>query len=150
MGVGRGGDDLLDRDPPRDPVLRDALESGEASAARIDEDGPDADMLATAIVNRARPTLAHLRARAGTNGTWWEWTARWGPAVIPVGIAAGVIGVAAASMLSLPPGDEAPPLRSPLVALATVASPARSDAQLIDSLVGPATHEWLLTAAVQR
>jgi hypothetical protein len=142
---------FLDRDPPRDPDVRDAVRL--AGTPVLSQGAPtseawNADAVRATIIERAEPLLARLRRSAPRGGAWWEWTARWSRAAIPMAIAAGVIALAAASVLTLPANDDVPPRRSPIVAFAAVASPARSGAQLIDSLVGPATHEWILTAAV--
>lgn len=131
----------LDADPPRDPALADALRRFDAAIK-----GPH-DALRLAIVDAARPRLAHL-ARGGD--AWWQWTARWGRMAIPIGVAAGIVGLVLASRLSLPTTDDTTPRRAPIVAFDAVASSAHSGRQLIDSLVGPATHEWLLSAAVEQ
>jgi hypothetical protein len=80
---------------------------------------------------------------------WWDWTARWGRAAIPIACAASIIGIGATALLTLP-AEEQTTLRAPVVAFATVASPAMTGTQLIDSLVGPATHDWLLSGAFAR
>lgn len=136
--------DRTDADPPRDPALADALRRFDAQI-----EGPH-DALRLAIVAAARPRLAHL-ARGGD--AWWQWTARWGRMAIPIGVAAGIVGLVLASRLSLPATDDTTdttPRRAPIVAFDAVASSAYSGRQLIDSLVGPATHEWLLSAAVEQ
>lgn len=131
-------DEPLDRDPPRDAALAEELRRRDAGA-------PGATALADAIVAAARTRLSELES----GDEWWEWTARWGRAAIPIACAAGLIGIAAATLTFLP-ADDQPPLRAPAVAFATVASPAVSGMQLADSLVGPATHDWVLAGAVAR
>lgn len=128
-----------DRDPSRDPSLR-------AELRRRDLGAWDPDVLRVAIVAGARDRLAEIER----GDAWWDWTARWGRAAIPMALAAGIIGVAAVTLLTLPAVEEQQPLRAPGVAFATVASPAETGAQLMDSLVVPATHDWVLTGAVSR
>lgn len=129
----------LDHDPARNASLAAALR-------RHDVVDTDADALRRAIVADARVRLAQI----GAGDQWWEWTARWGRAAIPIACAAGLIGVGTMTMLALPAVEEQSPLRAPVVAFAAVASPAVTGTQLIDSLVGPATHDWVLDGAVSR
>jgi hypothetical protein len=131
----------LDRDPPRDAALA-------AELLRHDALATNTDALRAAIAASARERLARLET--GDGDAWWEWTARWGRAAIPIASAAAIIGVAATTMLALPAAEEQQMLRAPVVAFATVASPAETGTQLMDSLVGPATHDWVLNGAVAR
>ncbi len=131
----------LDRDPPRDAALAAELLRHEAIATNT-------DALRAAITASARQRLARLES--GSGDAWWEWTARWGHAAIPIACAAAFIGVAATTMLALPAVEEQQMLRAPVVAFATVASPAETGTQLMDSVVGPATHDWVLNGAVAR
>jgi len=135
----RGSDGPLDRDPPRDPALA-------AELRRHDRVDSDVDALRAAIVAGARDRLGRLE----DGDHWWAWTARWGRTAIPIACAAGLVGVAAAALLALPAAEEQPTFRAPIVAFATLASPAVTGRQLIDSLVGPATHDWVLNEAVAR
>lgn len=136
-------DEPLDRDPSRDPQLVAALRRRDAVVS-------DTDTLRRSIAASARDRLARLE-RGDVNGDqWWDWTARWARAAIPIACAAGLVGVAVTAMLALPAAEEQQALRAPVVAFATVASPDASPAQLIDSLVGPATHDWVLNGAVSR
>ena len=128
----------LDADPPRDAALGSALR-------RADIITSDVDALHRAITAAAQERLESLEHV----DAWWDWTARWGRAAIPIACAAGVIGIAATTVLTLP-AEEQTMLRAPVVTFATVASPAVTGTQLIDSLVGPATHDWLLNGAVAR
>ena len=128
----------LDRDPPRDAALAAELRRHDAVSAKT-------DALRAAIVASARERLA----RVESGDEWWVWTARWSRAAIPIAAAAAIAGVTIATMLALPNEDQTT-LRAPVVAFATVASPAETGTQLMDSLVGPATHDWVLTGAVSR
>ena len=128
----------LDSDPPRDVSLGSALRRADVITSHIDE-------LQHAIIAAARERLEALEH----GDAWWDWTARWSAAAIPIACAAGIIGIAAAAVLTLP-AEEQTMLRAPVVAFATVASPAVTGTQLIDSLVGPATHDWVLSGAVAR
>lgn len=132
-------DEPVDRDPPRDAELTAALRRRDA----IDS---DTDVLRQVIAASARERLARLEY----GDRWWDWTARWAGAAIPIACAAGIVGVAATAMLAVPVAEEQQALRAPVVAFATVASPAVTGTQLIDSLVGPATHDWVLNGAVSR
>lgn len=125
-------------DPPRDASLGSALR-------RADVITSDVDALHRAISAAAREHLESLE----DGDAWWDWTARWSRAAIPIACAAGVIGIAAAALLTLP-AEEQTMLRAPVVAFATVASPAVTGTQLMDSLVGPATHDWVLNGAFAR
>jgi len=129
----------MDRDPVRDAALADALRRRDA----IDS---DTDALRQVIAAGALERLARLEG----GDRWWDWTARWASAAIPIACAAGVVGVIVTAMLALPAAEEQTALRAPVVAFATVASPAVTGTQLIDSLVGPATHDWVLNGAVTR
>jgi hypothetical protein len=129
----------LDRDPVRDAALGEVLRQRDVVAS-------DTDALRQSIAASARERLARLEG----GDAWWDWTARWGRAAIPIACAAGLAGVAAAAMLALPVVEEQQSLRAPVVAFAAVASPAVTGTQLIDSLVGPATHDWVLNGAVTR
>lgn len=128
----------LDRDPPRDAALGSALRRADIVAS-------DVDALHLAIVAAAHERLESI----DRTDTWWDWTARWGRAAIPIACAAALAGIAATTLLTLP-ADEPTVVRAPGVAFATVASPAITGTQLMDSLVGPATHDWLLNGAVSR
>jgi hypothetical protein len=133
----------LDRDPPRDPELAAVLR-------RRDGVVSDTDTLRRSIAAAARDRLAGLEAVEGNGDAWWDWTARWARAAIPIACVAGLVGVGVTTMLALPAVEEQPTLRAPVVAFATVASPDANATQLIDSLVGPATHDWVLNGAVSR
>jgi hypothetical protein len=130
--------DHLDRDPQRDAALA-------AELRRHDAVDANTDALRASIVARARERLARLEG----GDEWWVWTARWSHAAIPIAAAAAIAGVTIATMLALPT-EEPTALRAPVVAFATVASPAETGTQLMDSLVGPATHDWVLNGAVSR
>ena len=128
----------LDGDPPRDAALGSALR-------RADIITSDVDALCSAITSAARDRLETLER----GDAWWDWTAHWGRAAIPIACAAAVVGIAATTLLTLPVEEQAM-VRAPVVAFATVASPAMTGTQLMDSLVGPATHDWVLNGAVSR
>lgn len=128
----------LDREPQRDAALA-------AELRRHDAVVTNTDALRAAIVSSVRGRLARLES----GDEWWVWTARWSHAAIPITAAAAIAGVAITTMLALP-ADEPTTLRAPVVAFATVASPAETGMQLMDSLVGPATHDWVLSGAVSR
>ena len=131
-------DQPLAGDPTRDAALGSALRRGDIITS-------DVDALRRAITAAAEARLESLER----GDEWWDWTARWGRAAIPIACAAAVIGIAATTLLTLP-AEEQTMLRAPVVAFATVASPAVTGTQLMDSLVGPATHDWLLNGAVSR
>ncbi len=134
-------DDRSDGDPPRDAQLGAALRRRDAAVS-------DTDTLRRAIAASARERLARLEA--GDGDQWWDWTARWSRAAIPIACAAGLVGVAVATMLALPAVEEQQALRAPVVAFAAITSPEVTGTQLTDSLVGPATHDWVLNGAVSR
>src|SRR5262249_44809151 len=136
-------DERSDRDPARDPALAAALR-------RRDFVVSDTDTLRRAIAASARERLARFEGGEGREDAWWDWTARWARAAIPIACAAGLVGVATTAMLALPAAEEQQALRAPVATFATVASPDVNATQLIDSLVGPATHDWVLNGAVSR
>ena len=136
-------DEPLDRDPARDPALSAALRRRDAAVS-------DTDTLRRAIAATARERLARLEAGEAAGDRWWDWTARWARAAIPIACAAGLVGVAVTAMLALPGAEEQQSPRAPVVAFVSVASPDANATQLIDSLVGPATHDWVLNGAVSR
>jgi len=106
------------------------------------------DLIRRAIAASARERLTRLETGGGDR--WWDWTARWASAAIPIACAAGLVGVAATAMLALPAVEEQQALRAPVAAFATIDSPEVTGTQLTDSLVGPATHDWVLNGAVSR
>ena len=132
-------DEPFDREPARDTELGAALRGRDAIDA-------DTDALRQAIVANARQRLARLE----DGDRWWDWTARWARAAIPIACAAAIVGVATTAMLALPAGEAQQALRAPVVAFVSVASPEVTGVQLTDSLVGPATHDWVLNGAVSR
>ena len=128
----------LNHDPPRDPALGSALRRADVIPSNV-------DALQHAISAAARERLESL----AKGDAWWDWTARWSAAAIPIACAAGILGIAATALLRLPV-EEQTMLRAPVVAFATVASPAVTGMQLVDSLVGPATRDWMLNGAFAR
>lgn len=139
-----GADGALPRtDPPRDALLAEALR-------RLDAVAPaELERIRRSIARAAAPRLAALRTR-----TWWEWTASWAGAAIPLALAAGIAALAFALR-----ADTTTPQLAPEVTTASTAtySPAfisvigerGARSQVTDAVVGPASHDWLVAQVVQ-
>lgn len=130
-------------DPPRDAQLGDALR-------RLDVIAPaELERVRRSIVAAAAPRLAALHAP-----TWWEWTASWASAAIPLALAAGI----AALVFALRTGSTTPQLSTEVAtvststyspALLSVVGQRGSGSQVTDVVVGPASHDWLVSQMVQ-
>lgn len=140
-------------EPERDPRLARAIRDAEGpapSAARL-------EMLRARIAAAAGAVFEMRRERA-----WWEWMARWARAEMGLAAAAlmlaAVIGTATTvargelgvdTMLAT--GSTRQSAVTPLDSVVTRAFAAgASSEQVMNAVVGPATGEWLLTAAVVR
>jgi hypothetical protein len=135
-----------DDEPQRDPRLGEVLArvAGPTPAASAEE------RLHARIMAAAEPRLARRRE---PELAWWEYTAGWARAAIPIALAAGIVALFVAqqgtvdwslvSQASVPvPGTAA----SAVVSAATV---AQQSTQVVDQLIGPATREWVLSSAMQ-
>ena len=145
-------------EPERDPQLGRAIRAAEGpppSVARL-------ELLGTRIAAAALAALEARRERA-----WWEWMASWARTEVALAVAAtilaAVVGGAttvgradvgndtASSTVATPSLTRQPSSAARLdsVVARSLATGASSD-QVMNALVGPATGEWLLTAAVAR
>jgi hypothetical protein len=133
-------------EPQRDQRLGEMLArvAGPTPAAGTEE------RLHARIMLAAGPQLSRRRE---PDLAWWEYTAGWARAAIPLALAAGIVALFAAqqgsvdwslvSQASVPvPGTAA----SAVVSAATV---AQQSTQVVDQLIGPATREWVLSSAMQ-
>jgi hypothetical protein len=130
-------------EPTRDPALGRAL----ADAERVLYGAPNvarAAMLRGRIADAARPLLARL-SQGLASRQWWEWTAHWSRAVIPIALLAGV----AAAMLVVASRDlttrvirERTLQGQPPIMRAAVSGSQPNE--LMESVLGPATGEWLI------
>jgi hypothetical protein len=140
------GDPRLKREPSSDPALAWAITNAERV---LHGDVPNGDRAASSrarIVADARPLLARLARRLVIAPRWWEWTARWSRAAIPI---TAVAGVAAALLVVASHERTARVIRErtlegqPAIVRAAV-SDARTP-EMLESLVGPMSAEWLIS-----
>ena len=143
-----------DHDEPRDQAVADALERHLAlEGARSDA---ELDALRRAIVARAAFPLAALRRAV----PWWELASGWVKLAVPLGIAAGIVGVLVSVRGPLP---ESPLEPSSIESYAVNTQSSTGDSlawhtviansagrEVDDQLIGPVTREQLLAGAMQR
>lgn len=139
-------------EPARERALGERLRRAET---RLYGEAPD-DIRAAALRARllaaARPALSRRAAessgsRAGGR-SWWEYTARWGRAAIPAGLAAAAAAIllvigsrkGTADMLDASSARE----QTSMVAAAVSGA---SSPEVAEAFIGPATREWLISAA---
>ena len=132
----------MDRDPPRDPRLASAIrdaESRDAHEMRL-------DALGARIAANARPVLARLDRERDRR--WWQWTASWAGAAVPIGLAAAALLVVVARSAPEPATATAETAATGTTVLEAVTA-ARAETEVVDAFVGPASTDWLLAAAMQ-
>jgi hypothetical protein len=140
--------DHISRDPERDPAMAAALRSivghAELGAAR-------GELLEARIMAAASPQLVRLRERLARAGArpWWEWTAEWTRVAVPSGLAAAALAV----VLARQPTQQASAAVGAVIERAVsersvIGALASGRAAGVDSLVGPASRDWLLSAAL--
>jgi hypothetical protein len=142
-------------EPERDARLARAIRAAEGpppSVARL-------ELLRARI---AAVTLAAFEARR--ERAWWEWMASWARTEVALAVAATILAAVVGGATTIGRGDiaadtavtassaarlpsTAPHLDS--VVARSLATGATSE-QVMNALVGPASGEWLLTAAVAR
>jgi hypothetical protein len=148
-GTARGAE------PERDARLGRAIRSAEGrspSAARL-------ELLRSRISAAAAAVLEAKRERA-----WWEWMTHWARTEVTLAVAATILAAVIGSATTIERGElgadttvamssisrqtsAAAPLDS-VVSRALAAG--SSSEQVMNAVVGPASGEWLLTAAVAR
>ena len=144
-------DRIIHREPERDPRLGRAIREAEgppASAARL-------ALLRSRIAGGATAVLESRRER-----TWWEWTTHWARTEVMLAAAATILAAVIGGATTLGRGELAvdtavatasrvsvTPLDSVVTRALTVGG---SGEQVMNAVVGPASNEWLLTAAVVR
>lgn len=140
-----GADGSLPRtDPPRDALLAEALR-------RLDAVAPaELERVRRSIVAAAAPRLAAARP----SRAWWEWTASWAGAAIPLALAAGIAALAFALRAGSTTAQLAPEVVTASTstyspAFLSVVSERGARAQVADVVVGPASHDWLVSQVVQ-
>jgi hypothetical protein len=144
----------LDSEPERDPRLARAIREVEGpppGGARLE--------LLRARIGAA--TMAVLEARR--ERAWWEWTTHWARTEVALAAAATILAAVIGGATTIGRGEI-------LADTASVVAPARptmiatrldsvvtralavgeSSDQVMNAVVGPATGEWLFTAAVAR
>jgi hypothetical protein len=141
------------REPERDSRLARAIRDAEGpppSVARL-------ELLRSRIAAVAAAALEARRERA-----WWEWMTRWARTEVALAVAAtilaAVIGGASirrgeirsdSTFATTITREASGATRLDSVVARALASGASSE-QVMNALVGPASGEWLLTAAVSR
>ena len=142
---------ILRREPDRDPQLGRAIREVEgppASVARL-------ALLRSRIAAAAAAVLESRRERA-----WWEWTTHWARTEVTLAAAAMLLAAVIGGATTIGRGDlivdtavattsraSVTPLDSVVTRALTVGGTGE---QVINAVVGPASNEWLLTAAVVR
>ena len=142
------GDFRSSADPSYDADLSSALEDAERALYGEPPNASRIDLLQTRIIGDARPLLARLAARLRAP-RWWEWTASWSRAAIPLGAAAGiaaVLAVVASRDRTTRVVRERALQGQPAIVRAAVS--ATQPSELLESVVGPATDEWLISEAL--
>lgn len=139
-----GGDASAQGEPARDPVLGRALADAERALYGESPNVDRAALVRSRIANAARPLLARLAGGLASR-RWWEWAAHWSRAAIPIGLVAGI----AAAMLVVASRDLTTRVvrertlqgQSPILRAAVSGSQPN---ELMESVLGPATGEWLI------
>ena len=134
-------------EPVREWALSERLRRAES---RLYGDTPD-DIRAAALRARlmaaARPALVRRAGSPTGRRSWWEYTAGWGRAAIPAGIAAAI----AATLLVVASRRDTRAMldasSAPETSIVTMAVRGAAAPEIAEAVVGPATREWLLTAA---
>jgi hypothetical protein len=138
---------MIDRTPHREDDVRDArlaalLRSADAAPE------PDWDRLHASIVARAALPLARLRKPPA----WWELTASWARAAVPIAVAASIaLAVAIARDGATPGSDLVASTTTSLTvrdALEDAITTPETESELLPALMG--SEEWLVSAAFER
>ena len=142
-------------EPKRDPYLAQAIR---------DTEGPPPGRARLELL-RARIAAAALAAiEARRERTWWEWTSRWARTEVALAAAATILAAFIGGASSIGRGELTGDSTVLLTSLTRQASGAEhldslathavttgaSSEQVMNALVGPASGEFLLSAAVLR
>jgi hypothetical protein len=145
-------------EPTRDPRLARAIRDAEGS-------GPGRARLE--LLGARIAVAAWVALEAKRECAWWEWMTRWARAEVALATAAVIVALVAGNLTGawssdaarssiVPATSQVVTAREPLgagrvdsVVARSLASGASSD-QVMNALVGPASGEWLFTAAVVR
>jgi hypothetical protein len=151
-GTGRASE------PTRDPRLARAIR---------DIEGPGPGRARLELLGARIAVATWMALEAKRECTWWEWMTRWARAEVALAAAAMIVALVAGNVTGawnsdaarssiVPASGDAITSREPLgtgrvdsVVARSLAAGASSD-QVMNALVGPATGEWLFTAAVVR
>ena len=142
-------------EPERDSQLARAIRDAEGPAsgrARL-------ELLRARIAAAAFAALEARRER-----TWWEWTSRWARTEVALAAAATILAAVIGGATTIGRGDitsdttvaltsitrQAPGAEHLDSVAARAVTAGASSEQVMNALVGPASGEWLLTAAVLR
>lgn len=123
------------KDPERDPFIRELL-------AEIDSRGSVADSsrlgeLSSRIGRAAGSRLGHLSRPVPT---WWQWTASWSAAAVPLAAAAGI-----AVAFALTHEEQRTPGVDEASVMWAVVAPASERGDVVDEFIAPTSGEWMLT-----
>lgn len=137
-----------------DDELRAKLRSLDSADADTELGNEHAEALRARIVSSARRTMAARQRRS-----MWDYSARWARAAVPVGLAASIL--AAAALLRAPDSAGTNPNGTetvvtyeysdddPAGTLRNFASGQVGSAEMLDSLVGPATRDALYSRVLR-
>ena len=142
-------------EPERDARLGRAIRAAEGSPPSIAR----LELLRTRIAAAVVAALEARRERA-----WWEWMARWARTEVVLAVAATILAAVVGGATITGRGDigsdsavgtstlsrqPSTPTHLDSLVARSLATGASSE-QVMNALVGPASGEWLLTAAVAR
>jgi hypothetical protein len=144
----------LDSEPERDPRLARAIREAEGAPPG----GARMELLRSRIGAAATAALEARRERA-----WWEWTTHWARAEVTLAAAATILAAVIGGATTIGRGETIADTASVIAPARTTTTATRLDSvvtralavgessdQVMNSVVGPATGEWLFTAAVVR
>jgi hypothetical protein len=145
---------ILGREPERDARLARAIREVEG----LPPGGARLELLRARIGAAATAVLEARRERA-----WWEWTAHWARAEVALAAAATILAAVIGGATTIGRGEIMADTMSVIAPARPTTTATRLDSvvtralavgessdQVMNAVVGPATGEWLFTAAVAR